>query len=432
MIQTISPRLRALFGSVCLVAMLLLGLQAQAHERFIPHRLMNPLCLDYFKQTDRGLLMGINADVLNIATRVFVIISFAILIWFLRQPIEEFLLRRVFSRGGAQVQRVAHWITSFLVDKPVRDPWFRSAREVAVGFFLRSPALVLMFSATNDSLVMPSYPLDPSTAGFFKGIQAVLAILILAQAALPAVGTAIIATWFYMAYKWGFMISIDAAPVLTVAVIYMTSPWQSHRTPINNINREQMIWLRRVLGIGFVALGWLKLYNHDLTAGVADNFPSIMGDPMVQFLKFGTNAAYPRETWVVAFGLAEIMSGFLLMIGVFSRFWAVIMTGVFTKLMVMDFGWEEIPHIYPISAMLCVIFSNELSSDIDAIEAVEEEAGATGRNFKQSAVIMSATVGVAFLVLYPGLWLVTRIVTNERPETGVCMVSAPPSGEVVQ
>ncbi|MCB9674398.1 MAG: DoxX family membrane protein [Alphaproteobacteria bacterium] len=426
MIRRFLPRLRALYAGLCVLAAVWITNTALAHERFIPHRLKNPLCLDFFKQTNEGAPLGIHWDTWNITARVFLIICASILIWFLRQPIEEFLLRRVFSRGGATVQRIAHGVTSFLTDKPVRATWFRPMREFAVQFFMRSPALVLMFSATNDSLVMPSFPLDPSTAGFLKAVQAVLAILILAQALLPLVGTAIIATWFYMAAKWGLMVSIDAAPVLTVAVVYLTSPWQSHRIAITNINREQMVWLRRVLGIGFCALGWLKLYNHDLTAGVADNFESVMGDPLVQMLKFGTvNAdAHPRETWVIAFGLAEIMSGFLLTIGVFSRFWAMTMTFVFAKLMILDFGFEEIPHIYPISAMLCVIFNNDLSSELDVVEAVEEEAGATGRAYKQTAVIWGATVGVAFLVLVPGLWVVTRIVTNERPERGVCLVEA--------
>ena len=29
-----------------------------------------------------------------------------------------------------------------------------------------------------------------------------------------------------------------------------------------------------------------------------------------------------RETWVVSFGMAEVMSGFMLMTGIFTRFWA--------------------------------------------------------------------------------------------------------------
>ena len=220
--------------------------------------------------------------------------------------------------------------------------------------------------------------------------------------------------------KWGVMVSIDAAPVLTVAVVYLTSPWQSHRAPITNINREQMRWLRRVLGAGFAALGWLKLYNHDLTAGVADNFPSAMEDPMVQLLKLGTDPGFARETWVIAFGMAEVMCGCLLMAGVFARFWTAIMTLVFTKLMLVDFGWEEIPHIYPIGAMLVVMFSNDLTSEFDPIEGVEEKAGATGRAWKQRGVIVGTAIAAAFVILIPGLYLVTGKVTAERPQRGLC------------
>ncbi len=414
----------SVFAPLSLVALLLVGANAFAHERFVPHRLKNPLCLDFFKQTEHGWLFGIHPDTWQIAAKVFVIMVVAVFIWFVRQPIEEFLLYRVANRFGGRVQKATHAVTSFLTDKPIQAGWFRSARELAVAFFLRSAALVLMYSATNDALVMPSYPLDPSTATLFKFVQAFLAILILAQAALPFVGAVIFGTWIYMMWKWGLMVSIDAAPVLTVAVVYITSPWQSHRAPITRINEDQMRWLRRVLGAGFAALGWLKLYNHDLTAGVADNFPSAMEDPMVQMLAFGTDPGFIRENWVVAFGMAEVMCGCLLMMGVFARFWSVIMTAVFTKLMIVDFGWEEIPHIYPIGAMLVIALSNTHSSEFDAIESVEERHGAAGRTWKQSAVILGAATAAAFVIIFPGLYTVTGIVSAERPQRGLCVAYA--------
>src|SRR6202030_3214618 len=104
---------------------------------------------------------------------------------FLRESLDEFLRYRILSplRGG--VQRGVHTLACFITDKPVRTKWFYTLGEWSVVMFLRSPALVLMYSATNDSLVMPSYPLEPTSAIYFKYIQAVLAILMLTQTALP-------------------------------------------------------------------------------------------------------------------------------------------------------------------------------------------------------------------------------------------------------
>jgi uncharacterized membrane protein YphA (DoxX/SURF4 family) len=69
------------------------------------------------------------------------------------------------------------------------------------------------------------------------------------------------------------------------------------------------------------------------------------------------------------FGMAEVLSGFLLMIGVFTRLWSLLMFLVMTKLMLIDFGWAEIPHIYLIGALLVVIFSNKLTNELSRFEA---------------------------------------------------------------
>jgi len=377
---------------------------AGAHERFIKHRLKVPLHDEFFLQGPGP--MGINPDLVRIAMTVFAILVAFMLIWYLRQPIDAIIQRRIVRRLGGTAQQIVHQLANFLMDKPVRAKWFQVLREWCVILFLRSPGLVLMYSATNDSLVMPSYPLDPASAEIFKFVQVGLAILILTQTALPLCGAAIFGTWIYL-FRWGWMVAVDAMPVLTVAVIYVTSPWQSHKLAITDINEKQMRWLRITLGLGFFALGWLKLYNHDLTAGVADNFPSVMNDPMVSLLKGGTSPALPRETWVAAFGMAEVMSGFLVMVGVFSRVWTLIMTFVFTKLMLVDFGWHEIPHIYPISAMLAVMTSNKLTSEFERIERIEERLGRSGKSFRQALTILGASVIVAFLVVFPMLYAMT-------------------------
>ena len=303
------------------------------------------------------------------------------------------------------MQRTLHNLAAFITDKPVRVGWFYSLGEWSVIMFLRAPALVLMYSATNDSLVMPSYPLEPSSAIYFKFIQALLAILILTQTLLPLCGALIVGTWLYL-FRWGPFVAVDALPVVTVAVVYLTAPWQSHKLAITRLNPDQARWVRIILGFGFLVLGWMKVYNHDLTAGVADNYPGVMNDPLVNMFAMGTDPALRRETWVVSFGMAEILSGFMLMTGIFTRFWACMMLWVFTKLMLIDFGWDEIPHIYPIGALLAVLTSNDLRTEFDIVQKTERSMRGH-RPLRRFALVAVASVAIAVVAILPILWGLT-------------------------
>jgi len=265
-----------------------------------------------------------------------------------------------------------------------------------------------MYSATNDSLVMPSYPLEPTSALYFKFIQAALAIMIITQTALPLVGAVIFGTWIYL-FRWGWMVAADAIPVVTVAILYITSPWQSHKLSITDMNEKQLRWVRLVLGFGFLALGWLKIYNFYLTAGVADNYPSVMNDPMIGFFSLGSNPAFRRENWIVAFAMAEILSGFMLMVGVFTRVWGSLMLWVFIKLMLVDFGWEEIPHIYPIAATMAVVFSNKCGSEFAFIERLQHSLRREGRTVFRVASVVVASIVIAVLTVYVLLYALTFV-----------------------
>jgi len=240
-----------------------------AHERFIRHNLKFPLHESYFGRHPEAFL-GIQSDMMRIGTISFVLLTAFLIIFFFRQDLDMFIEHRLLSGARGPVQRALHHLANFLTDKPVRLPWFHAIGEWAVVLFLRSPALVLMYSATNDALVMPSYPLEPTSATFFKFFQVFLAILMLTQTALPLAGALVIGTWIYL-WRWGWMVAADAIPVVTVAVMYITSPWQSYKVAITEMNETQMRWVRLVLGFGFFALGWLKIYNYHLTAGLADN-----------------------------------------------------------------------------------------------------------------------------------------------------------------
>jgi hypothetical protein len=253
---------------------------------------------------------------------------------------------------------------------------------------------------------MPSYPLEPTSALYFKYIQVVLAILILTQTALPLAGALVVGTWIYL-WRWGWMVVADAIPVVTVAVLYLTSPWQSHRVAITEMNEKQVRWVRLILGFGFLALGWLKIYNYHLTAGVADIYPSVMNDPLIGFFSMGTNPLFRRENWIVAFALAEVLSGFMLMVGVFTRVWGSLMLWTFIKLMIVNFGWDEIPHIYPIAATMAIVFSNKVSSEFSVIERIQQRFAREGRPLIRIASVLAVSVVIAVAAVYVLVYALT-------------------------
>lgn len=372
-----------------------------AHERFIPHELVVPLQRDFFRRLDPNML--------SIAIRVAFVMAAMLFIWFLREPLDKLVEERLLKNLRGRLKTWVHLVACYVTDKPVDHPWYTSIGSWVVILFMRCPALVLMYSATNDSLVMPSYPLDPSTVTLFKYAQVIMAMGIITQTALPLGGATIFGTFLYLLYAFDWKIAVDVLPVLTVAVIYVGQQWGSHRQVVTDISQSQMRWVRIVLGFGFFALGWMKMYNHDLTAGVADNFPNVMEDPLIKLFYFGTDPQLQRECWITAFAMSEVLTGFLVMVGVFNRVWCTMMVYVFTKLMLLDFGWAEIPHLYPIGAFLVVAFSNHHSNEfyrLDALEAYEERQGKTKAELIIAAV---ASIAIALVVIFPMLYFLTRV-----------------------
>jgi uncharacterized membrane protein YphA (DoxX/SURF4 family) len=396
-----SARLRVGFGFGLL---LLLPELAVAHERFVKHQMKRHMQDGFFLQ-QAGQPFGMDRNMIQVGLLVASVLAAFFVAFFLRENLDTLIRYKVLAplRGG--LQRLLHNLACFIMDKPVRSAWFYALGEWSVIMFLRSPALVLMYSATNDSLVMPSYPLEPSSAVYFKFLQVLLAILILTQTLLPLCGAIVIGTWLYL-FRWGPFVAIDALPVVTAGILYAMSPWQSHKLAITRINAQQTRWIRFVFGFGFFVLGWAKIYNHDLTIGVADNYPWIMNDPLVGFFKMGTDPALRRETWVLSFALAEVMSGFMLMMGVFTRLWGTIMIFMFTKLMLVDFGWDEIPHIYPIGAALAIVTSNHLQSEFKFLERIER-ALRSSAHVKRLALVAATSVLIAFLAVMPMLYFLT-------------------------
>ena len=394
----------AALGLCLFSAFLVFSSPVSAHERFVKHDMKKPLQNSFFEQK-AGMMMGMDPNMVQVGLLVSLVLTAFLFIWFLREDLDEFIRYKVLSRLGGTPQRLLHNLACYIMDKPVRSSWFYTFGEWSVIMFLRSPALVLMFSATNDALVMPSYPLEPSSAVYFKFLQVALAVLILTQTMLPLAGAMVIGTWFYL-FRWGPFVAIDALPVVTAGILYAMSPWVSHKLAITRLNANQTRWIRIVFGFGFLVLGWSKIYNHDLTIGVADNYPSMMADPMVGFFAMGTDPAMRREAWVVSFALAEVMSGFMVMMGVFTRLWSTIMCVMFTKLMLVDFGWDEIPHIYPIGCALAIITSNYLRSEFNPLERIERLMR-HGSPLKRFALMGVFAVGIALLAVMPMLYFLT-------------------------
>jgi hypothetical protein len=379
-------------------------LLALAHERFVRHQLKQPLHDEFFLRYPGGFL-GMQPSMVRIGLNAVLVFSAFLILWFVRRSIDEAIERAV-SGAGRRIQHAIHEVVCFVTDRPVRSRAFHAASEWAVVMFLRVPGLVLMYSAANNSLIMPSYPLDPKTEFFFKMAQAVLAVLIFTQTLLPLCGALIVGTWIYL-NRWGWMVAADALPILAVGVVYLTSPWESHKLTITSLSEWQVRWVRLTIGFGFLVLGWLKIYNHDLVAGVADQYPSVRNDIMVKLLALGTDPYFARECWVVSFGLGEVLSGFMLMTGTFSRVWGAITAVVFTKLMLVDFGWNEIPHLFPIGALTALTFSNRLTAELDPVAAKVERAGRDGNTLKQVAIIGATAFGLAILVVFPLLFTLT-------------------------
>ena len=357
----------------------------------------------------RSISNRLPPDVLNISARVIFLMTMMLTIWFMREAIYEFIETRIIPHLGLQQRTPWKRSAPLCWIKPVQTPLFVKLSQWIVVLFLRCPALVLMFAASNNSLVMPSYPLEPKTLFLFQIAQVIMGIGILTQTALPLGGATIFGTFIYMLYAYDWKIAVDVLPVLTVAVLYVSSPWDSWKRAITTITPQQMRWVRIILGFGFFALGWMKIYNYYLTVGVIDNYPAVKNDPMIHMFWIGTTPDLWRENWIMGFAIAEVMTGFLLMLGVFCRVWCLMMVFVFTKLMVVDFGWAEIPHLYPIAAFLAVLFSNTLSSEFEPIEA---RSAVTARaNHWGAAVMRSFVIAliISILAVIPMLKFLTLV-----------------------
>lgn len=377
------------------------ALAAYAHERWVRHGVLEPVSHEFFRTFNR--------DMVDIATRVTVILAFLLYLWFLRDALDDIIERGILRRFAGKAQIIVCGFACFITDKAVMHRWFQSIGRGTVLFFMRAPALLLMYAAANRSLIMPSYPLAPETAAVFQFLQVALAIAIVTQVMLPVVGVVFAGIFGYLLFAYDWKIFVDILPVIAVAGIYITVGWDSHRNPVTELSSRHMRWIRVVIGTSFLLLGWMKLYNYPLPIGVVDNYPSVLQDPMIRSLYSGTNPLLLRESWVAAFGLAEVLSGFMIMVGAWGRVWSLVMAYIFTKLLLVDFGWSEIPHLYPVSAFFAIVFSNNHTESFYRIERWEEEEGRRGKTMAQILIALVGAVATAVVVIFPLLYLLTKV-----------------------
>jgi len=381
--------------------------RALAHERFVKHDVLRPFPHDFFLHVD--------GNVLSIAARVCLAMIAVLFLWFRRHAIQTFVEQNLLHGAAGRLHTFLHSLLRVVTDQPLDSRWFRRVGEWAVILFLRCPGLVLMYAAANSSLVMPTYPLSEPTRALFQYASVALGIAIITQLALPLCGVAIFAIFGYILCAYDWKLAVDVLPVLTVAGVYLTCPWDSHRRPITSLSRQQLRLVRLVLGFSFFALGWMKIYNPDDVIGVAQNFPTVTEDLLIKLFYCGTDPELKTGCWLMAFALSEVLSGFLVMAGVFSRAWAIQMVYIFTKLMLVDFGWPEIPHLYPIGAFFVLAFSNGLSSELDGeARTLAGEVRPRRRWGLRASVVASAAL--ACLVIFPLLYLLTLV---QRPFFGV-------------
>jgi hypothetical protein len=77
--------------------------------------------------------------------------------------------------------------------------------------------------------------------------------------------------------------------------------------------------------------------------------------------------------------------------------------------MIVNFGWDEIPHIYPIAATAAIVFSNKLRTEFSFVERLQQKAARDGRPFVRLAVVAFASAAIAVIAVYTLLYAFTFI-----------------------
>jgi len=112
--------LRSVLSMSVMATVVLHSAAAQAHERFVLHRLKAPLQNDFFT---RSLIQ--NPDMSRIGVNVAVVLLAFLVIWMFRFLLQEFAEESILGGFGGAIQRVGHTVACFLTDRPVCDKLFQ-------------------------------------------------------------------------------------------------------------------------------------------------------------------------------------------------------------------------------------------------------------------------------------------------------------------
>ena len=355
---------RELVLSIIGIIQLATATPAFAHERWVKHLPLAPIQSEIFRSLSSGSWQLIARPVL-----LFAMLS---LIWSLRDQLATLFKAKL----GPSAARCI----DFIFNTESQDLWSPAARRMIVKISVRIPALVLMYAASTSSLIMPSFPLEGSLNDLFRIVQTTLAIMILGEVALPLVGLSLLALVGFSFAYFGANTAIDILPVLGLSYIYLLMPMKGGSYALH-LGLGEVRILQSIIGIAFFLLGVMKIVNFDLTVGVADNYPFVMHDPLIGIFSLGSDPHFAREWWTFGFACSEMLTGMLLATGVFMRPIALFSAAIFTKLMFMDFGWAEVPHIFPIAVLILIGTSSAVrviappAIDLEVMPAPNPDAG---------------------------------------------------------
>jgi len=85
------------------------------------------------------------------------------------------------------------------------------------------------------------------------------------------------------------------------------------------------------------------------------------------------------------------------------------MIWIFTKLMIVTFGFEEIPHIYPIAATMAVVFSSKLGSEFSFVERMQQGAAREGKTLVRIVTVGVASLAIAVVTVYALLYALSFV-----------------------
>ncbi len=335
--------------------------------------------------------LGLNPKLVAVMSRGLLVVLALVVVWMARTE------RSVSAQATASPWRIP---AAFLFDGPVDTRWFAIAGQLTLAFLVRCPAIVLLYAASRDALLVPGYALSPELAAVLGPFQVVLAVLILAQAALPCVGALLAGTWLFVATH-GALAGVDAWPLAAVAGLYLSAPWQSHELPVLAPSPQVRRLFRVAVGLGWIASGHRDLFAYESTALLLEGVPRLADDPLTRLLMMGHSAGFARETWIAAVGALQLAGGVLIAGGVFTRAVALVGSAILVGGLALDSGAHAIGRLVPLAALLALVAFERHHAELGAHEV--------GRSLRERAITVLSLAALAATAVVPALYLLSTI-----------------------